>query len=132
MFDIFGIFKHFTETRESSIVFILGLIAGAMILDFATGVTAAYVNKCFASKDGINGILRKIISMIVMVFFIPVSVILPEQTGVILLYVMYVGYLALELASIFENLSKMGVQVSVFRPILNAIKRIGGENSEEH
>lgn len=122
--NMFDFFEHLIESQDGLILFILGLIAFAMILDFATGTIAAFINPKieFVSKNGINGILRKIASMVLMIFFIPISVLLPDNSGEMLLYVLYVGYLGLELTSILENLRKMGVEVTLFQTIIDALR----------
>lgn len=114
---MFEYLKELVNTQDGKILFILALIAGAMIIDFLTGTVAAKINDKikFVSQKGIDGILRKIASMIVMIFFIPLSVLLPNDTGVALLYTMYLGYLMFELVSILENLKKMGVQIDLFK-----------------
>lgn len=110
-------------TQNTKIFFILGLIAIAMIIDFLTGTVAAKINNniIFESQKGINGILRKICSMIVMIFFIPVSILIPEGIGIGLIYVLYLGYLLMEIKSILENLKKMGLDVSLFKTFVDEI-----------
>ena len=110
--------RELTGTQDAKIFFILGLIAIAMIIDFLTGTVSAKINQNIISQKGINGILRKICSMIVMIFFIPVSILIPEGIGIGLVYVLYLGYLFMELKSILENLKKMGVDVSLFKTSL--------------
>lgn len=112
-------------TQDTKILFVLGLIAAAMIIDFLTGTVAAKINKdiIFESQKGINGILRKICSMIVMIFFIPVSILLPEGIGVGLVYVLYLGYLVMEIKSILENLKKMGIDTSLFNNFLREVEK---------
>lgn len=125
--NMFDFLKHIIESQDGQILFVLGLIAIAMIIDFFTGTLGAYINKDieFKSKNGINGILRKIASITLMIFFIPMSVLLPDDTGVILLYVLYIGYLGMELQSILENLAKMGVEVTIFAKFVEMIKKLG-------
>lgn len=124
--NMFDFLKHIIDSQDGLILFILGMIAVAMIIDFATGTIAAYINTGieFVSKNGINGILRKIASITLMIFFIPLSVLLPDDTGTALLYVLYVGYLVMELTSILENLGKMGVEVSIFKTFLDAFRNL--------
>lgn len=112
-------------TQDNKILFVLGLIAAAMIIDFLTGTVAAKINKdiIFESQKGINGILRKICSMIVMIFFIPISILIPEGVGIGLVYVLYLGYLIMEVKSILENLKKMGLDVSLFKNFVNEVEK---------
>ncbi|WP_288868776.1 phage holin family protein [uncultured Parvimonas sp.] len=117
--------RELIETQDAKIFFVLGLIAVAMIIDFLTGTVSAKINKdiIFESQKGINGILRKICSMIVMIFFIPVSILLPEGIGVGLVYVLYLGYLVMEIKSILENLKKMGIDTSLFNNFVNEVEK---------
>lgn len=117
--------RNLLQTEDTKILFILALIAISMILDFATGTIAAKINNSikFESQKGINGILRKICSMIVMIFFIPLSVLVPEGIGTTLVYVLYLGYLVMEVTSVLENLKKMGIDTSLFTNFLKNIEK---------
>lgn len=117
--------RNLLQTEDTKILFILALIAISMILDFATGTIAAKINNNikFESQKGINGILRKICSMIVMIFFIPLSVLVPEGIGITLVYVLYLGYLVMEVTSVLENLKKMGIDTSLFTNFLKNIEK---------
>lgn len=115
--------RELTGTQDAKIFFILGLIAVAMIIDFLTGTVSAKINQNIVSQKGINGILRKICSMIVMIFFIPVSILIPEGIGIGLVYVLYLGYLMMEIKSILENLKKMGLDVTLFKTFVDEVER---------
>lgn len=117
--------RNLLQTEDTKILFILALIAISMILDFVTGTIAAKINNNikFESQKGINGILRKICSMIVMIFFIPLSVLVPEGIGTTLVYVLYLGYLVMEVTSVLENLKKMGIDTSLFTNFLKNIEK---------
>lgn len=126
---MFEFLKHFLETEDGKILFILTMIVTAMIIDFLTGTIAAKVNSniTFNSKAGINGILRKIVSVIVMVFFIPLSVLVPGNMGIVLVYTLYIGYLIMELKSITENLNKMGIDTEAIKSIIELLSKNRGE-----
>ena len=100
-----------------------------MIVDFVTGTVAAWRNPKikFNSQEGINGILRKVVSIIVLVACIPVSVLIPADMGIAALSVLYVGYLLMEFKSILENLGKLGVITS---PLEGFVEKI--EEELEH
>lgn len=115
--------RELTGTQDAKIFFILGLIAVAMIIDFLTGTVSAKINQNIVSQKGINGILRKICSMIVMIFFIPVSILIPEGIGIGLVYVLYLGYLMMEIKSILENLKKMGLDVTLFKTFVDEVEK---------
>lgn len=114
-------FKSLTTTQDTKILFVLSLIAIAMIVDFITGTIAAYINPKiqFKSKAGINGILRKISSMLLLIVFLPISVLIPDNVGVGLVYTLYLGYLFMEIKSIVENVGKNGTDTTLFTDILN-------------
>lgn len=120
---MFEFMKELTKTQDGLIMFVLGLIIVAMIIDFLSGTIAAKINPNinFNSKAGINGLLRKIVSIFLLVFFIPVTVLLPGETGVAILYTTYLGYLGFEIKSIFENAEKLGINVSGFATMVKTL-----------
>ena len=119
--DIFEFFRTCVHTPEGKVIFILMLIAIAMIIDFITGTIAAVVNPEieFKSKAGINGILRKIASMLLLIVFLPVSVLIPNGAGLALVYTLDGGYLIFEIKSIIENIGKNGTDTTLFKNILS-------------
>ena len=127
--DMFEYFRQFLETEDAKVLFVLTLICVAMILDFITGTVAAKINPSieFKSKVGINGILRKIVSVFLLMFFIPLSVVVPGGAGVALLYTLYFGYLMMELKSILENYKKMGGTSDLFQRFIDSFKNENGE-----
>ncbi|MGP1540819.1 phage holin family protein [Peptostreptococcus stomatis] len=120
---VFEFLKSCVSTQESKVLFVLMIIAVAMIIDFITGTIAAYVNPeiQFKSKAGINGILRKIASMLLLIVFLPVSVLIPGNVGIVLVYTLYFGYLIMEVKSIIENVGKNGTDTSLFTHLINKI-----------
>ena len=108
--------------QEQKIIYLLSLLSVAMIIDFISGVYAAKLHKEITSKRGINGIIRKVASMILLVFFLPVSLIIPGQTGIALLSVLYLGYLFMEIQSILENYKKIGIDTHYLQKILTKLK----------
>lgn len=126
---LFEYLHNMAESPEGKVIYILSIICLLMIVDFLTGTVAAWRNPDikFRSQEGINGILRKLVSMIVLVACIPVSALVPVEMGVAALFVLYVGYMLMEFKSILENLSKLGVVTS---PLENFVHRI--EEELEH
>ena len=108
--------------QEQKIIYLLSLLSVAMIIDFISGVYAAKLHKEITSKRGINGIIRKVASMILLVFFLLVSLIIPGQTGIALLSVLYLGYLFMEIQSILENYQKIGIDTHYLQKILTKLK----------
>lgn len=113
-----------TETMEGEVLYLLTLICAAMAVDFVVGSLSAWRNPNikFTSERGINGILRKLASILVLVLCIPVSALIPMEAGMISLIVLYIGYLVMELASIVENLDKLGVPVAPLKAFIENMK----------
>ncbi len=113
-------------------IYVLALICGAMIIDFLSGTIAAKINPSieFKSKVGINGILRKVASMVLLMFFIPIAPLIPGGAGVGLIYVLYIGYFLMELKSILENYKKMGVATELFENFIKSIKNGKDDENE--
>ncbi|MGF1919353.1 phage holin family protein [Enterococcus faecalis] len=130
---MFDYFRHFLETEDTKILFILALICTAMVIDFFTGTFAAKINPDieFKSKIGINGILRKLTSIFLLVFFIPLSVIVPGGAGVALLYTLYLGYLLMEIKSIMENYQKVGGKTDLFQRFIDSFKPSNREDDDK-
>ena len=111
--QLFSALEQAVSTSEGKALYILVLICIAMILDFLLGSFAAWRDPSvkFTSQRGIDGILRKLASILVLVCCIPVSALVPAEAGLAALIVLYLGYLVMELASVVENLSKLGAPV---------------------
>lgn len=126
---VFAWLNQCVATLEGKVLYILALICVAMIVDFLVGSLAAWRNPAvrFASQRGIDGILRKLASILVLVGCIPVSALIPADAGLVALAVLYVGYLMMELASIVENLDHLGVHVG---PLKRFIEHVGDTTSD--
>lgn len=121
--------RDLINTQDKLIVFTLALIMGAMTIDFLTGTLAAKLNPDiqFLSKEGINGIIRKIASIALLAFCIPLSILLPEGIGLGALQILYFGYLFFELKSILENFDKLGINTAFFREFVEKISNSKNE-----
>lgn len=122
--EMFNYLERFIVDADHKAIYVLALICVAMVIDFLSGTFAAKINPDidFQSKAGINGILRKVASIALLLFFIPLAPIIPGGAGVGLVYVLYIGYLLMELKSILENYKKMGVATDLFEDFINKIK----------
>lgn len=98
--------SNFLYTDDTKLIYLLTLIAIANILDFTVGWVNAKFNKSvvFSSSKAIFGIARKMILIIIMVYFIPVALIIPEPIGITSLYVLFTGYLFSEINSLLSHL----------------------------
>lgn len=131
---MFDWLHHAVATNEGKVLYILALICVAMIVDFLVGSLAAWRNPDikFTSQKGIDGILRKLASILVLVVCIPVSALIPAEAGVIALIVLYLGYLVMELASIVENLDNLGVPVAPLRAFIENVKDVTHHDEDKN
>lgn len=100
------------------------MIGLAMTLDFISGVLAARYTRTFTSKQGINGLIRKMASLCLLLFFLPLALVIPMKVGIGMLYMFYSGYLWFELHSILENYQKLGVDTQLFQQFITQLKQL--------
>ena len=131
-FNMFESLRAIIETEDGLILFLLGLIVAMEIIDFFSGTFAAIINPGieYQSKIGINGLLRKIQGIVLLIVLIPMSILLPEQTGVAFLYTIYVGYLILTFKSLVENYGKAKGDTSIFDNVTKAFEDLIGKKKE--
>lgn len=123
---MFDFLRELIVTEDGLVLFLLGLIVTMEIVDFLSGTFAAMINPDidYRSKIGINGLIRKIMGIILLTVLIPMSVLLPEQTGVAFLYTIYVGYLILTFKSLVENYGKAKGDTSIFGNVIGALEKL--------
>jgi len=104
--DVISYLQGYLENDNTKLLYMLGLILMANIIDFLLGYVNAKLNTKvqFQSGKAIFGILRKVLAFIVLVYFIPVSLLAPEPIGLTAVYVLLGGYLLSELNSILSHL----------------------------
>lgn len=100
--------RHYLETDDTKIIYILSLILIASLVDFLIGwIKARFLPDIqFSSSRAIYGIARKITLFILLVIFIPFSLLLPNEIGLTALYILYTGYLATEIFSIIGHVKE--------------------------
>lgn len=122
-------FQSLMVTNDSFIIFLLTLILIASSIDFTFGWINARFNKnvVFQSGVALYGIIKKVMYFIVLVFFIPVSVIVPEQVGIPALTILYLGYLLSEVNSILSHLelTEDGKKGELFRSFVSRLVKRG-------
>ena len=123
---MFEVLREFVATEDGLVLFLLGLIVSLEIIDFATGTFAAIINPDieYKSKVGINGLIRKILGIMLLIVLIPMSVLLPEQTGVAFLYTIYVGYVVLTFKSLVENYGKAKGNTTIFENVTLTLEKL--------
>lgn len=124
--EFFNFFRSVIQTEDGLILYALTLIVSMEIIDFVTGTVAAIVNPDieYKSKIGINGLLRKILGVLLLMILIPMSVLLPEKSGFAFLYSIYLGYIVFTFQSLIENYRKLKGNVTLFQPIVKAFQRL--------
>ena len=124
--ELFNFFRSLIQTEDGLVLYALSLIVILEIVDFASGTFAAIANPEieYKSKIGINGLIRKILGVLLLMVLIPMSVLLPEKTGFAFLYSIYLGYIAFTFQSLIENHRKLKGNVTLFQPILKAFQRL--------
>ena len=122
---LYDYLRHASDTLEGKAIYVLTMVCVLMIVDFLTGTAAAWLNTDikFNSQAGINGILRKVVSIIALVVCIPIAAILPDDLGLYTLLALYMGYLLMEFTSIVENLEKMGVPITPLQSFIQNVKK---------
>lgn len=123
---MFDFLRELIATEDGLVLFLLSLIVVMEIVDFLSGTFAAMINPGieYKSKIGINGLIRKMMGIILLTVLIPMSVLLPEQTGVAFLYTIYVGYLILTFKSLVENYGKAKGDTSIFANVILAFEKL--------
>ena len=131
--EFFNFFRSLIQTEDGLVLYALALIVSMEIIDFVTGTIAAIVNQEieYKSKIGINGLLRKILGVLLLMILIPMSVLLPEKTGFAFLYSIYLGYLVFTFQSLIENYRKMKGHVAIFQPIVKALQKLIDKGDDE-
>ena len=129
---LFLFLRSIVATEDGLILFLFGLILLLEILDFLSGSIAAIINPeiKYTSKVGINGLLRKVVGVLLLAVLIPMSILLPEQAGTAFLYTIYVGYMILTFKSLVENYGKAKGDTSVFENVTKAFERLIGKGED--
>ena len=124
--EFFNFLRSVVQTEDGLVLYALTLIVSMEIIDFLTGTIAAIANPDieYKSKIGINGLLRNILGVLLLMILIPMSVLLPEKSGFAFLYSIYLGYIVFTFQSLIENYRKLKGNVTLFQPILKAFQRL--------
>ena len=96
----------------------------AIVLDYLSGLTKAYVTKQLSSQTGFRGIVKKVALLIVVMLAVLVDRV-TGNTGAIRTLVIYY-FVANEGLSIIENLGQAGVPIP--QSIKKALKAVKKEN----
>ena len=127
-------FQMFISAAFAGLLYYLGIVAVpiimlifAMIIDYATGMSAAFYNSELSSKRGVRGVVKKVGYLALVVAAMILDWLISQglqQINVDLHYSVFFAVLVAvwliinELISTLENLSRMGV------PIPNFMKKL--------
>lgn len=104
---------------------LLKAVLVAMLLDYITGLIKAFQNKNLSSKIGINGIIKKVVMLMIVSFCVSMNSIWQLiGTGVNIRNVILLFYLGNESISLFENCDAIGVPIpNTIRKALSQLKK---------
>lgn len=113
--------EYLTASNITSII----ILSVAIIIDYATGITASYVKRRISSKVGFVGVLKKLCYYAV----VAVSVILSYLLQVDVFNITIIFLIVNEIVSILENLENIGVPIP---PIIKkSLEKIEKENKND-
>lgn len=118
----FGIFNWFSLVLGGCITIIIAYLGGldkmlefliiAMILDFVTGLLKGVIHKNLSSKKSYNGIVRKIVMLMIIGFGAGLDQVLKLQGQMLNIRTMLlIFYLGSEGISLLENAEQLGVPI---------------------
>lgn len=130
--ELFDFLRKLTQTEDGLVLYALSLIVILEIIDFISGTFGAIANPEieYKSKIGINGLIRKVLGVLLLMVLIPMSVLLPEKTGFAFLYSIYLGYLIFTFQSLIENYRKLKGNVTIFQPIIKAFEHLYSDKND--
>lgn len=113
--------EYLTASNITAII----IMSVAIIIDYATGITASYVKRRISSKVGFVGVLKKLCYYVV----VAVSVILSYLLQVNVFNITIMFLIVNEIVSILENLENIGVPIP---PIIKkSLEKIEKENNKK-
>lgn len=132
----------------SAVTYYLGIVAVpiiilicAMIIDYITGMSAAWYNSELSSKKGIRGIVKKVSYLALVVVAMIIDWLISQglqQINVDFHYSVFFAVLVAvwliinELISVLENLAKMGVPIPNFlKKLIDRLKNTVDEKGDD-
>lgn len=113
--------EYLTDSNITAII----ILSVAIIIDYATGITASYIKKRISSKVGFIGALKKLCYYAV----VAISVILSYLLQVDVFNITIIFLIVNEIVSILENLENIGVPIP---PIIKkSLEKIEKENKND-
>lgn len=140
--------QMFISAAFAGLLYYLGIVSipiimliCAMIIDYITGMSAAWYNSELSSKKGIKGIVKKVSYLALVVVAMIIDWLISQglqQINVDLHYSVFFAVLVAvwliinELISTLENLSRIGVPIPNFlKKLINRLKTTVDESEEK-
>lgn len=141
-------FQMIVSAAFAGLMYYLGIVSipiiiliCAMIIDYATGMSAAWYNSELSSKKGVKGIVKKVGYLALVVATMILDWLISQGLQQINLDLHYSVFFAVlvavwliinELISVLENLSRMGVPIPNFlKNLINRLKTTVDESEEK-
>lgn len=138
----------FVSAAFAGLLYYLGIVSipiimliCAMIIDYITGMSAAWYNSELSSKRGVKGIVKKVGYLALVVAAMIIDWLISQglqQINVDIKYTVFFAVLVAvwliinELISVLENLAKMGVPIPNFlKKLINRLKTTIDESERE-
>lgn len=122
--EIIEYLESLLQDENGKLVYMFTIILLANVVDFLIGFINAKFNpqKEFNSSKAIYGILRKVVTFILMIIFVPIALLVGRTVGLTALWILLSGYLYSEITSILSqlNLAKDGKE-DVFSDFIKSI-----------
>ena len=99
-----------------------------MVLDYATGVIHAYVNKTLNSEVGFKGLIKKCMILAVLIVGVELDRMLGNNGTWVFRTLVAYFYIANEGISLLENISNLGVPIPT--KIKNALEQLNKDDEE--
>lgn len=106
MIDYLSLLSGWMDKPHYLLVILICVYAFTSMLDFLAGITnAIYTQKIpFSSKKAQYGIIRKILTLLMMIAAVPMAMLFPMDIAVYSLTVLYMGIVTTEMYSVLGHL----------------------------
>lgn len=117
--------QQLLENDDTKVMYFLTIILAFSTIDLIIGWVNAKFNKdvSFSSSVALLGVIKKMTYFIVLCLFVPVSLFIPNQVGMLALYGLYSVYLYTEITSVLShfNLAEDDKKNKLFIDFINSL-----------
>lgn len=130
MTDYVSLITTISHTNEGRIVLFFVMMFISFVADLATGWLSSIVTRVPSSNLGVIGLLKHSCIFLVLFMLTFFCVVLGTDT-LPFLYVFYVSYILTEFQSILENMDKAGIDVKLFKWLIQSVSENKGINDND-